>query len=144
MLIDQWHVILDGVGHTAPLARGYLLDAKPVAVNKDQVMIGFDPEFAGEKKKIDFPHNRKTLQKVINDLLGRHVNIIFSVLDAKDTLPGDTKMVPSAKKQQESSKNQVLAGKSNVSIKVKQHWAQNPAVRKVLELFNGDIIDVRS
>ena len=142
MLIDQWHVLLDGVGHTAPLARGYLLDAKPVAVNKEQVTIGFDPEFAREKE-IDYSHNRKSLQKVMDDLLGRHVNIVFSVLDAKDTLPGDIKMVPSAKKTTESAKNPVLAGKSNVSSKVKQHWAQNPAVRKVLELFNGDIIDVR-
>ncbi|NCC49987.1 MAG: hypothetical protein EOM20_02100 [Spartobacteria bacterium] len=144
MLVTRWHEILDRVGQTAHLARSYLLDTKPIAVDADQVRIGFDPEFANEKDKIDYPHNKKALQKAISDLLGRQVNVVFSVLDAKSTLPGDVKMVQEVKNPAADDKIiPVLTGKSSFSAQVKKTWQKNPAVRRALEIFNGDIIDVR-
>ncbi|MBN1270172.1 MAG: DNA polymerase III subunit gamma/tau [Kiritimatiellae bacterium] len=141
MLAQRWHEIVDRVGRAAPLAKGYLMDAKPVEVTRDLVKIGFDPEFSGDKEKIDFPHNRKVLQKVFSEVLRRDVSVEFSVLSTKDTLPGDIKLKET--KAGIAPEGHPLQGTRKMSIKAKQDWMQNPVVQKTLEMFNGDIVDIR-
>ena len=103
------------------------------------MVIGFDPEFAANRKNIDFPRNRQALQTVLSDVLGRQVQVEFSVLDAKSTLPGDMK-IPPAKGATEGA-----AGGSAepASLQKRQEWVREPKVRMTLEAFGGDIVDVR-
>ncbi len=141
VLSERWHELVERIGHAAALARSYLIDAKPVKVEGNHVMIGFDPEFADNKDKIDFPRNVKVIQKALGEILKRDVTVEFCVLDGKSTLPGDIKVgQPTETRAGEAhSDPQVKA----VKAKTRQEWIQNPAVRKTLELFNGDITDVR-
>jgi DNA polymerase-3 subunit gamma/tau len=141
-LIQRWHEIVERVGNIAHLARGYLLDAKPIHLDDAHLVIAFDPEFAAEQGKMDASRNRKALQQVLKDVLGRTLHLEFKVLDAKDTLPGDIKMVRrTAAPREKTGARKSTAGRS--VQEARSHWAENPAVRKTLELFNGDIIDVR-
>ena len=144
MLIEKWHEIVERVGHAAVLAKSYLMDAKPIQVTGSSVTIGFDPEFADDKSKIDFPRNRKAVQKVLGEVLRRDVSVEFSVMDAKSTLPGDTKLenVTAAAPAPAHSATDPK-GKAKAPYKTKQEWIGNPTVRKTLEMFNGDIVDVR-
>jgi DNA polymerase III subunit gamma/tau len=142
MLIEQWRDICERVGHAAVLAKGYLMDAKPVKVQEGTVFIAFDPEFAENKDKIDFARNRKAIQKTLSEVLHRDVAVEFCVLDAKSTLPGDTKVVPVEKRPAtETSPGTPLEQKG--VPKSKREWIMNPAVRKTLEAFNGDVVDIR-
>ena len=140
-LCDMWREIVERVGHTAALAKGYLIDAKPVKIVGNQVSIGFDPEFAANKEKIDFARNRKAIEKIICEILRHEVTVDFCVLDARSTLPGDIKTAgkTSASKTQPGEP----PGSTSASLKTKQEWMKNPTVRKTLEMFNGDVTDVR-
>ena len=141
MLNDKWREIVERVGHTAALAKNYLIDAKPMKIVGNQVSIGFDPEFAENKEKIDFGRNRKAIEKTIGEILRRDVTVDFCVLDARSTLPGDIKIAGStgASKTQPGEP----PGSATASLKTKQEWMKNPTVRKALEMFNGDVTDVR-
>ena len=140
-LTDQWREIVERVGHTAALAKNYLIDAKPVKIVGNEVSIGFDPEFAENKEKIDFARNRKAVEKIVSEVLNREVTVLFCVLDARATLPGDIKVAgkTSASKTQPGEQ----PGSVSASLKTKQEWMKNPTVRKTLEMFNGDVSDVR-
>ena len=141
VLGGRWREIVDRVGHTAALAKSYLIDAKPAKIVGNVVSIGFDPEFAENKEKIDFGRNRKAIEKILGEVLKREVTVEFCVLDARATLPGDIKTAgkTSASKTQPGEKT----GSVTASLKEKQEWMKNPTVRKTLEMFNGDVTDVR-
>lgn len=141
VLGGRWREIVDRVGHTAALAKSYLIDAKPAKIVGNVVSIGFDPEFAENKEKIDFGRNRKAIEKTLGEVLKREVTVEFCVLDARATLPGDIKTAgkTSASKTQPGEK----PGSVTASLKEKQEWMKNPTVRKTLEMFNGDVTDVR-
>ena len=143
MLSAEWHDFVERVGRVASLARGYLIDAKPLVVTAAHVTIGFDPEFASNKEKMDFPRNIKAVEKVLSEMLNRTVTVDFRVLDAKSTVPGDIKI---------RSVNADPAGKTDPGVspetkektkQSRQEWINNPAVRKTLEMFSGDIVDIR-
>jgi DNA polymerase-3 subunit gamma/tau len=141
VLSEKWREVVERVGHTAALAKSYLIDAKPVKIVGSQVSIGFDPEFAANKEKIDFARNRKAIEKIIGEVLRREVTVDFCVLDARSTLPGDIKTAgrTSASKTQPGEQ----PGSTTASLKTKQEWMKNATVRKTLEMFNGDVTDVR-
>jgi DNA polymerase III subunit gamma/tau len=141
LLSDQWREIVERVGHAAVLAKSYLIDAKPVKIVGNQVLIGFDPEFAANKEKIDFARNRKAIQKTIGEILKREITVDFCLLDATSTLPGDIKTDIS--ENASKTRAEERSGGVTASLKTKQEWMKNPTVRKTLEMFNGDVVDVR-
>jgi DNA polymerase-3 subunit gamma/tau len=130
-LAARWREFVEKVGVYAPLARSYLRDAKPVEVTRDRVVIGFDPEFASERQKIDVPRNVTAIQKALADVLKRSVSVELRVLagGAPAALPADSK--PDAAK---------VEGRAP---KGKGEWVKDPAVKRALETFHGDIVDIR-
>ena len=135
-LTARWHEILDYVGRAAALARNALLDARPQQVAAGEVVIGFDPEFAGNLEKVENARVRKALGKKLSMLLDREVAVRFEVLeeDAEtEPLPADHEPAPPAPK-----------GKTDRKTKAaRTDWHEDPAVRKTLEMFHGDIVDIR-
>jgi DNA polymerase-3 subunit gamma/tau len=142
MLEERWREIVKRVGQTAQLARGYLMDAKPVEVRNDSVVIGLDPEFGDKKEMLDAGRNRGVLQNVLKEVLGRPVRVEVIVMQAKDTLPGDIK-VEKEDSGATKSGSRPLTGKRKMSAKARREWTKNEKVRMVLEKFGGDIIDIR-
>ncbi|MEI6218733.1 MAG: DNA polymerase III subunit gamma/tau, partial [bacterium] len=55
LLRGKWRSIVDGVEKSAPLAKSAILDACPMSIEDDVVVIGFDPEFAAHMKRMDIP-----------------------------------------------------------------------------------------
>ncbi len=126
-LTNDWRNIVEQIGQYASLAKGYLLDARPIEVTAENVRIGFDPEFAGNREKVEIPRTSAAIQKVLSKVLNRQVSISFSVMAGRPAASGlSEKPKPSAK----------------VS-KSKREWAEDPAVKRALETFNGDIVDIR-
>ncbi|HOW98113.1 MAG TPA: DNA polymerase III subunit gamma/tau [Kiritimatiellia bacterium] len=140
-LAGGWLDIVERVSRLAPLAKSYLLDGKPIHVQGARVIVGFDPEFASNKEKIEYPRNLKAVNKVLGEVLRREVTVEFRVLDAKATVPGDIKVrevaAPPGKTEPAAEEAQRPRGRSA------QEWVKNPAVKKTLELFSGDIVDIR-
>ncbi|HBA86292.1 MAG TPA: DNA polymerase III subunit gamma/tau [Verrucomicrobia bacterium] len=148
-LSRNWHEIVEKVGHVASLAKTYLLDAKPLRLVGNHVTIGFDPEFAASKDKINqIPRGPRAVQRAISDTLQREVTVDFMVLDAKSTLPGDFKMQsvtesPSTEADAPPAAPLPPEPPKTGAAKNRQEWVNNPLVRKTLEMFNGGIVDIR-
>ena len=138
----NWHGFVERVGRLALLAKSYLLDAKPVEFSHDKLVIGFDPEFASKRDSLDHPRNNKAIQNVIEEMFKRPVSVSYVVLSANDAkhLPADRQ--PSAPKAPVKEQGPAAATQPG-DKKSRKEWVQEPAVKRALETFNGDIIDIR-
>ncbi len=134
LLTQQWPKLVERVGHAVMLAKKYLMDAKPLRVEGNRVVIGFDPEFAQEMESVHAPRTQKVVQRALAELLRRDVVVEFTVLPTAGTLPCDHPAAPAAGH---------TATPGPMTSKTRKEWEQHPTVNKVLEMFNGDISDVR-
>ncbi len=136
-LSAQWHGVIEKIGKVASLARGWLMDSRPLEVRQDRVIIGFDPEFAQNMDRLRAPHFAKAVQGVLTQLLKRQVQVEFRVLAAngKVDVPADH-----TAEEAEAVPEKAAGGKR---ARTRQEWLQDPAVRKTLEAFNGSIVDIR-
>ena len=137
LLQERWREIVERVGQLAPLAKGYLIDAKPIEVTALRVTLGFDPEFASNIQKFEMGRNVQALQKALEEKLGRQVTAAFRVLGgaATGTLPDDRK--PEAPPAPGAAPAAPAAGRG------RKAWVDDAAVKRTLETFHGDILDIR-
>jgi hypothetical protein len=141
-LTKNWHAFVEQVGHLAMLAKSCLLDAKPVELTRDKLVIGFDPEFASKREALDHSRNNKAIQAVIEDLFKHPVTVSYTVLSANDAkqLPSDHRPAPPPA----DGKGAAPAAPAQAGDKKsRKEWVQDPAVKRALETFNGDIVDIR-
>ncbi len=138
-LAQAWHAILDRVHLTAPLLRTCLLDAKPLRVDGARVEVGLDPRFAEKTDTINHDRNRRALRQEFSATLGRDITAVeFRVLDAPAVVPADKPQAhhpPRPAPEPPAAKPAKPGGK--------QRLVRDPLVRKAIELFNGDIEDIR-
>ena len=137
-LQEHWHDFVVKVGKRAPLAKSYLMDAKPVSVDDTKLVIGFDPEYGEHVTKINYPRNVKSIQKELESLIGKSLPVEFVLLSAEDGKHLPTDHIP-----EKTAGEGNPEGASGRNTKTKQEWMQDPAVQKTLEMFNGDIADIR-
>ncbi|MFH0907672.1 MAG: DNA polymerase III subunit gamma/tau [bacterium] len=141
-LTRNWHSFVERVGQLAMLAKSCLLDAKPVEMSHDKLVIGFDPEFASKRDALDLPRNNKAIQAVIEEMFKHPVAVSYTVLSANDAkhLPADRQPVSQASGGKGAGPSTPVESRDKKSRK---EWIQEPAVKRALESFNGDIIDIR-
>ncbi len=125
MLTGKWHEIVEKVSKIAVLAKNYLLDAKPLSVESNRVVIGFDREFADVMERAKAPRDRKALQHVLGQVLGRQVTVEFCEVAGIDSGEPADGQEPEKKAQSQ------------------REWVKEPAVQKVLDVFEGRIVEVR-
>ena len=137
MLRDRWHEVIDKVGKISVMARGPLVDARPISVSVETVAIAFDPEFAGEVRNFDAARNRKAVEHVLQTLLKRDVKVAFTVGTSEDLRAAIEEERPRLEKQKREHR------KKKGEKRSKKDWVDEPAVRTVLDTFKGSIVDVR-
>ncbi|MCX6993417.1 MAG: DNA polymerase III subunit gamma/tau [Kiritimatiellaeota bacterium] len=195
-LIKVWPELIEKVGKAVALAKGCLLDARPVAVVGDRVTIGFDPEFAGRMEQAGLPRTRAALQKNLDDVLRRPITVEFKLLtertvpaenESEETLQRPTGAArpnathpPATLTRSDCGPGNVAGGRAGKpwsptappkagkpwsptappkagkpwsptappkagkpSLQQKQKWFKDPAVQKTMDMFNGDIQEVR-
>ena len=145
-LRQQWPEFIERVGRYAPLARSCLLNAAPVRVSESEVKIGFDPEFADDREKVDIPRTRKAIAKTLEQMLGRPVRLEFSVMEcdvSATPLPSDHPLASGGKESKLVSKQPEGEEISENRTRTQAEWYQDPTVQKTLELFRGNIVDIR-
>ena len=146
LLLRGWGSLLDRVGKTAMLARASLIDARPTEVTQTHVVIGFDPEFAAEVENFQVPRNRKAVEQALHMLLKRNVHAEFKVWDsAPPALDIELLVVRDGDPESMESDggDDSTGADDGTRAKTIGEWARDPAVKQVLEVFNGTIINVR-
>jgi DNA polymerase-3 subunit gamma/tau len=140
LLKQRWSDIVARVGRMAVLAKAPLMDAHPVSVIGDKVVVAMDPEFGKELAEFDSSRNRNrmSLERVLSDVLGRTVSVSLRIGD--DVGEAETEAVPSPV----AAVVAPVAEPADPSRPRQIHeWLKEPAVQKTLSMFEGTIAEVR-
>jgi hypothetical protein len=119
-----------------PALKRLLRDSWPVQVSDTVLTIGFDPEFATEVEEVK-ALDHGALHNMFSELLGRSIRVDYTRLRKpvgwSHTAGKENGMEPDTEEDFDPER----AGRDP------RKWQQHPAVRQVLEVFNGDVIDVQ-
>jgi DNA polymerase-3 subunit gamma/tau len=156
-LEQLWHKIIEAVGRASPFTRSYLLEAHPISFGKNLLTIGFDPEFAEHLELVDNAKSRTLIQTKLSEFGFPNAQVKF----VKDELPA--KRVPPALPAPEpvpnppharATDNPANAGKEiavpptnakSGSVPFnKDDFKNDPLIQKALEIFKGQIVEVRA
>ncbi len=131
-LLDCWSDVVDHVSKADPLSRRYFLDTAPLRTDATHLVVGFDPEFAGEKGRFDNVRTKLALARAVEKHIGRMLGVLFEPFKpgARKPLPSDH-VVPAVTTDHAQKPDGL------------QKWHANPVVKTVVEAFNGEISDIR-
>jgi DNA polymerase III subunit gamma/tau len=134
-LEEAWEYAVEHLGKVVPIAKTYLVGTRPLGLQGNVLVVGFDPEFADRKEFADRPRNIEILQGKLKEKLRMDVALKFEV----------------AKGATMSAKSSALApvkpggpGKATEPPKKGlDDFKNDPLIKKALEIFKGTIVEVR-
>jgi DNA polymerase-3 subunit gamma/tau len=150
-LAELWVQLLEAVGRASPFTRTYLLEAHPVSFQKNLLTIGFDPEFEDHIGLVDNARNHTLLQTKLLELGRPNAQIKFikaaapekrAAAPAEPPPPAtDAPPKPSAaaKPAAAPAKEKLASVPFN-----KDDFKKDPLIQKALEIFKGQIVEVRA
>ena len=147
-LTELWSKLLEAVGRASPFARSYLVDANPVSFEKNILTIGFDPEFEDHLGLVDNARNHTLLQTKLMELGHANTQIRFIKVEASaDRAPqpiAATPAIPVASAKSAAPAAPVAREKSAAVPFNKNDFKKDPLIQKALEIFKGQIVEVRA
>jgi DNA polymerase-3 subunit gamma/tau len=154
-LEDLWARLIDAVGRVSPFTRSYLLEAHPVSFTGTVLTVGFDPEFEDHIALVDNARNHTLLQTKLGELGHHGAQLKFIKAEAPAgrvaAIPV-AEPAPAAPKQtgtpvQASTPKPAAPAPAAKSVSVafnKDDFKNDPLIQKALEVFKGEIVDVRA
>ena len=150
-LAGLWAKLVEAVGRVSPFTRSYLVDANPVSFEKNILTIGFDPEFEDHLGLVDNARNHTLLQTKLGELGHANAQVKFvkseaSAVRAPQSSP-TMSAVLTAPRQNEggasASSAPAAKGKPLPVPFSKDDFKNDPLIQKALEIFKGQIVEVR-
>ena len=154
-----WAKVLESVGRASPFARSYLLEAHPVSFANNLFTIGFDPEFEDHIALVDNARNHTLLQTKLSELGHPNTQFKFIKADApahrpvpviepapakpRVQKPPPPDAVPPVPDAAAATPPAPTAKASSVPFN-KDDFKNDPLIQKALEVFKGQIVDVRA
>jgi DNA polymerase III subunit gamma/tau len=148
-----WAQLLDGVARVSKFAANYLINAHPVSFARGVFTIGYDPEFADQMGLADNSKNHSILQTKLAELGHPNSQFKFVVAEAPAERvpvtvppPASAAPAPPAPKSAPATKT-AAASSSDKKAPVafnKDDFKNDPLIQKALEIFKGQIVEVRA
>jgi hypothetical protein len=147
---------VDAAGRASPFVRTYLVEAHPVSFEKGTFTIGFDPEFDDHRGLVDNARNHTLLQTKLAELGHPNAQIKFIKHEAAagrkpvaSPAPTPTAVAPtpSAPKSAPATAAKPAAPVADKKATVpfnKDDFKNDPLIQKALEVFKGQIVEVRA
>jgi DNA polymerase-3 subunit gamma/tau len=151
-LEELWSKLVEAAGRASPFVRTYLLEAHPVSFEKSVFTIGFDPEFEDHLSLVDHSKNHTLLQTKLAELGHPNSQIKFVKAEAPAGRVASsvetTQATPAAAvkpnpKPATSAAPQSKEKTASVPFN-KDDFKNDPLIQKALEIFKGQIVDVRA
>jgi hypothetical protein len=149
-LPQLWEGLVEAVGRASPFVKSYFLEAHPVSFVKNILTIGFDPEFADHLTLVDNAKNHALVETKLAELGHPHARVKFIRAEAppREKAADPAPLPPSAA-------NLILAaepvklGPAPAPVPApapsnKDDFKNDPLIQKALEIFKGQIVEVRS
>jgi DNA polymerase-3 subunit gamma/tau len=157
-LSGLWTKLVEAVGRVSPFTRSYLVDANPVSFDKNLLTIGFDPEFADHLGLVDNARNHTLLQTKLAELGHANAQIKFVKVEASAATTKQNEGVgvqasacsaDTLKRELQPAKpvaaTAPAAKEKPASIPFnKNDFKNDPLIQKALEIFKGQIVEVRA
>jgi len=152
-LEELWSRLVEAAGRASPFVRTYLLEAHPVSFEKNVFTIGFDPEFEDHLSLVDHSKNHTLLQTKLAELGHPNSQIKFikaeapidrKVVNAEPVSPALVAGAPKAGPRPVASAAQSAREKTASVPFNKDDFKNDPLIQKALEIFKGQIVDVRA
>jgi DNA polymerase-3 subunit gamma/tau len=150
-LAGLWAKLVEAVGRVSPFTRSYLVDAQPVLFEKNIFTIGFDPEFEDHLGLVDNARNHTLLQTKLAELGHANCQIKFVKTEATvGYVPAVaatlTTGAPTTLIVTPAPKPAALpATKEKAPVPFnKNDFKNDPLIQKALEIFKGQIVEVRA
>ncbi len=146
-LVSKWQDICNRTGKIAVMVRSSLPDARPVSVEKGKVTVALDPEFESEMGNLKAARNRRALERVMREELKQDVRVAFVLAEPEAATaaprPSTVQKGAGAPGAQQTADTEDGQTQPKPSERVRGAWREDPVVKKAMDLFKGDIIDVR-
>jgi len=150
-LMELWNKLIEAIGRVSSFTRSYLVDANPVSFEKNLLTIGFDPEFEDHLGLVDNARNHALLQTKLAELGHANCQIKFIKAEAavgRTVKPATPASVASAQKTAASTAKpapKILTKEKSVPVSFsKEDFKNDPLIQKALEIFKGQIVEVRT
>jgi len=153
-----WGRLIEAVGRVSPFTRSYLLEAHPVSFAKNVLVIGFDPQFEDHMGLVDNARNHSVLQTKLSELGYTDALIKFIKAEApanhrapvpeaipSGPAPAAAKSPSPALPPKPAANSATPAKEKLVSVPFsKDDFKNDPLIQKALEMFKGQIVEVRA
>ena len=153
---NVWPRLVEAVTHASRFTGGYLINAHLVSFAKNVFTIGFDPEFEDQLGLVDKTKSHTLLQTKLAELGHPNAQIKFIKAEAPvGRVPIATQSAPAAPSATPkpaalptapnpaattaSSKEKLVSVPFN-----KDDFKNDPLIQKALEIFKGQIVEVRA
>jgi DNA polymerase-3 subunit gamma/tau len=146
-----WTNIVEAVGRVSAFVRTYLLQGHPVSLEGKVFTIGFDPEFADNLHLVDNAKNRTLIQTKLHELGHAEVAVKFVQADAPagrgapaptpDSAPPPAASAVSARPREAPKGKPEKAASAAASM---DDFKNDPLIQQALEIFKGQIVEVRA
>jgi DNA polymerase-3 subunit gamma/tau len=153
-LTELWGQLVEKVGQASPFVKAYFLEAHPVSFVKNVFTIGFDPEFADHLPLVDNSKNHAVVQTKLSELGHPHSQVKFIKAENPNKLPSrpiiaETTPAPAPAPQRITAPEKPSPPPTASAVPPsasfsKEDFKNDPLIRKALEVFKGQIVDVRS
>jgi DNA polymerase-3 subunit gamma/tau len=152
-LEQLWHKVVEAVGRASPFTRSYLLEAHPVSFSKHLLTIGFDPQFADHLELVDNTKNRTLIQTKLSELGFAEAQVKFIEAETPASRPALARgaperapvaMAPDRSQTTKSSAAPSARSKSERMPFKQEDFKNDPLIQKALEVFKGQIVEVRA
>jgi len=127
---EAWACAVEHLGKVAPLAKTYLTGTRVVGLQGHVVVIGFDPEFADRREFVSTGRTLELLQTKLKEKLRRDVALKFEVIGGRAPAAAPPLAAPVARPAPPAAVNA-------------DDYKNDPLIQKALEVFKGQIVEVR-
>jgi DNA polymerase-3 subunit gamma/tau len=156
-LTELWKKLGDAVTHASRFVGSYLINARIVSFEKNLLTIGFDPEFEDQLGLVDNARNHTLLQTKLAELGHPHCHVKFVKAEApanrrqiaqdisrEEREVSGEKITPQPSPSSRPSRD-VPAAKEKAPVAFnKNDFKNDPLIQKALEIFKGQIVEVRA
>lgn len=149
-----WSRVVEAVSRASKFTGGYLISAHPISFVRNLLLIGFDPEFEDQLSLVDQPRNHTLIQTKLAEMGHASCQVKFVKAEAPAGRPSQppaisiTPPAPAAASAASASKPTgptPPAKEKSASVPFsKDDFKNDPLIQKALEVFKGQIVEVRA
>ena len=142
----MWPELVRVAGEMQPFAAGYINEAHPVSLEGNLLTIGFAPEYLDQMELADNPKFHQTLQQSMEKLGHRDIEVKFVQAERPADWGGTPALVEieAPAGQEIAAPDEPSKPKPPESLLDMEEFKKDPLIQKALEVFKGQIVDVRS